>query len=339
MKIILIGFGTVGQGFVEILRQKQATLEAQHNFRASIIGVVTGSRGTLYAPMGLDYDELLHSIEQEALDHYPDQEGLERGWDALQMIRESDADVVVEISPSNYETAQPALEYVQTALRTGKHVVLANKGPIALAGTALKELATISQRQLRFEGTVMAGTPVISTALEALAGCTIHNVRGIMNGTTNYMLTQMESGLSYQDAFDEANQLGYLETDPSLDVDGWDAAGKVLILGQSIFHQQWQLEDLDVRGIADITLADIETARANDERWKLIAEANPNGGRVQPVRLPLTNPLANVSGGTNALTFSTDLMGDVTIIGSGAGKLETGSAILSDILAIYRNGL
>ena len=339
MKIILIGFGTVGQGFVEILRQKQATLEAQHNFRASIIGVVTGSRGTLYATKGLDYDHLINAIEQGSLDHYPDQVEVEHGWDALQMIRDSDADVVVEISPSNYETAQPALEYVQTALRTGKHVVLANKGPVALAGAALKELATISQRELRFEGTVMAGTPVISTALEALAGCTIHSVRGIMNGTTNYILTRMESGLSYQDAFDEADQLGYLETVPSLDVDGWDAAGKVLILGQSIFHQQWRLEDLDVRGISDITLADIETARANGERWKLIAEANPNGGSVEPMRVPLTDPLANVSGGTNALTFSTDLMGDVTIIGSGAGKLETGSAILSDILAIYRNGL
>jgi homoserine dehydrogenase len=172
--------------------------------------------------------------------------------------------------------------------------------------------------------------------MELLAGCSIQEARGIFNGTTNYILTQMESGLSYDAALQQAQELGYAETDPTADVEGYDAAAKVLILLTALFGKRAALADLSVTGITGITRNDIENAAQAGERYKLIASATPEGGKVEPQRLPLTDPLAQVGGATNAITFRTDLMGDVTLIGAGAGKLETGYALLADLLAIHR---
>jgi homoserine dehydrogenase len=225
---------------------------------------------------------------------------------------------------------------METALRKQMHVITANKGPIARNLTHLQKMAEAAGVQIRFEATVMAGTPAIATAMELLAGCTIHAARGILNGTTNYILTQMEAGLSYTDALKQAQALGYAETDPTADVEGWDAAAKVLILLAGIYGQETSVSELGVTGITGITQADIESAKQSGERYKLIAAATASGGSVQPMRLPLSNPLAHVGGATNAITFSTDLMGDITLIGAGAGKLETGYALLADLLAIDR---
>jgi homoserine dehydrogenase len=150
------------------------------------------------------------------------------------------------------------------------------------------------------------------------------------------MLTQMEAGLSYAEALAQAQELGYAETDPSGDVEGWDAAGKVLILAKVLFGSSLTMADLDVSGITRINAEDMAAAESAGERYKLIAEATPSGGSVKALRLPLSDPLASVAGATNAITLETDLLGDVTLIGAGAGQLETGSAILTDLLAIQR---
>ena len=339
MKLLLIGFGGVGQGLAQILDEKVARLKAAQGFSASIVGVVTATRGSLFRRDGLDIAALLASAEAGSFDAYPDQSGLKRGLSASDMIDAGAADVLVEVSPTNLETAQPALAYCEQALEAGMHLVLANKGPVALEYAALRGKAEAKGRQMRCEATVMAGTPVMQLAQEALAGCEIRAARGILNGTTNYILTQMEAGMSYAEALAQAQDLGYAETDPSGDVDGWDAAGKVLILANALFGSRLSLSDLDVSGITRISAADIEEAKASGERYKLIAEASPEGGSVKALRLPLSNPLASVAGATNAITLSTDLTGDVTLIGAGAGKLETGSAILSDLLAIQRAGM
>ena len=253
------------------------------------------------------------------------------------MIAAGAADALVEMSPTNLDTAQPALAICHQALEAGLHLVLANKGPVALDYANLWAKARAKGRQMRYEATVMAGTPTMQLAEEALAGCTITSARGILNGTTNYMLTQMESGLSYDEALAQAQELGYAETDPSGDVEGWDAAGKVLILAKALFGSSLSMADLDVSGITQISAADMAAAASAGERYKLIAEARPEGGTVKALRLPLSDPLASVAGASNAITLSTDLLGDVTLIGAGAGKLETGSAILSDLLAIQRS--
>lgn len=336
MRLILIGFGTVGQGLAEILRDKAADLAARHGFEAHIVAVATGSRGMLYHPDGLAITDLLAAISRGSFEHYPYHDGLRRYDEVLKLIREARADVVVEASPTKLDTAQPALSYVQAALEAGKHVVTANKGPIALVYQELREMARSKGLQLRFEATVMAGTPSIGTGMELLAGCTISEARGILNGTTNYILTQMESSLPYHEALQQAQALGYAETDPTADVEGWDAAAKVLILMAALFGQQPSLADMSVTGITGITQNDIRQAAQSGERYKLIASASAVGGRVQPQRLPLSDPLAHVGGAMNAITFRTDLMGDITLIGAGAGKLQTGCALLSDLLTIHR---
>ncbi|MEO8394085.1 MAG: homoserine dehydrogenase, partial [Chloroflexota bacterium] len=182
--------------------------------------------------------------------------------------------------------------------------------------------------------TVMAGTPSIRLAMQALAGCQIKSARGILNGTTNYMLTEMEGGLGYAEALELAQALGYAESDPTADVDGWDSAGKAIILAAALFAKKLTLDEIDVRGIRSITPEEITAARAAGERWKLIAQITPDGGSVAPVRISENHPLASVSGATNAITYSTDLLGDITLIGAGAGGVQTGFGLLSDLLEI-----
>jgi homoserine dehydrogenase len=336
VNIALIGFGSVGQGFAAILRDKAAELAEQHQFRPRLVSVVTRSRGSLSCATGLDPAALLDAMAAGGLAAYPDQPGLRRAVTSEEAIADPAVDVLVEASPTNLQTGQPALRLCYAALDDGKHVVLANKGPVALDYANLMQRAAVARRRVLFEGTVMGGTPAIRVALDALAGCTITRVRGILNGTTNYMLTQMEQGRSYADALTEAQRLGYAEADPSGDVDGWDAAGKLLILANMLFGRAVTLADLTVSGISGLTPDDIAQAAAGGMRWRLIAEATPDGGSVGAVRLAAGHPLAGVSGSANAVTFTTDLLGDVTVVGPGAGGVETGFAILADLLALHR---
>lgn len=333
MKIALLGLGVVGQGLLEILRDKRDLLRDQYGFEPKIVAVATRSRGSVVNGGGIDPDWLLKTPDLKTSGSAL---GYETGWDAIRIARDSTADVVIEATPTNLQTAQPALDHCFAAIAGGKHLVLANKGPIALAYGKLLQAAKDAGVLLRFEGTVMAGTPSLRLGMQALAGCTIRSARGILNGTTNYMLTKMEGGTSYEEVLAEAQSLGYAEADPTADVDGWDAAGKAIILAAALFGSQLTLDQMSVSGIRSITPADIEAARAAGERYKLIAQVTPEGGSVKALRIPVSHPLAGVAGATNAVTFNTDLMGDITLIGAGAGKLQTGFALLSDLLDIHQ---
>ena len=337
MKLALVGFGTVGQGLAELLRDRAADLRERYGFEAALVAVATRRRGTLCAPAGLRPDALLQAAARGSLEHYPDTLGLVRGLDVPALIRASGADALVEASPTNLTSGQPALDYCRAAFDAGLHVVLANKGPLALAYDNLRARAARAGRGLGFEATVMAGTPTLRLALDALAGCRVLAARGILNGTTNYILTQMEGGLPYADALAQAQALGYAEADPTADVDGWDAASKALILARVVFGSPLTLADMAVQGIAALTPADLEAARAAGERWKLVAQVTPEGGSVGPLRLPLADPLAGVSGTTNAVTYTTDLLGAVTLSGPGAGRLQTALGLLADLLHIHKN--
>lgn len=335
MRILLNGLGNVGQGLVALLRDRQAALRAQYGFEPRLVGVVTRTRGALYHPDGLDTAQLLSAAERGALAAYPAVEGLRRDLSAADILALG-VDALVEASPTDLHTGQPALDLCLLALRHGAHVVTANKGPVAVAYPQLMQTARDHGRRVLYEGTVMAGTPSLRLAQEALAGCVITRARGIVNGTTNYILTRMEAGMDYASALAEAQALGYAEADPTADVDGWDAAGKVLILSAALFGRPLALADMAVSGIRHLTRDDIARAAVEGERWKLIAEVTPAGGRVEAVRLPLGDPLAGVAGATNAITYETDLLGAVTLIGAGAGRRETGFALLADLLALHR---
>lgn len=337
MKLMLIGFGVVGQGLAKILHDKTKTLKEKYCFEPKIVGVATGSRGILYNSTGLSIPKLLEANKQGSFSHYPDEDGLERDFsDTVDLIQRRGADVLVEVSPTDIKTAMPAAKYFQAALTSQKHIVTANKGPIAIGFKQVLQRAQEANLQIRYEATLMAGTPIINTVLDSLAGCDILSVRGIVNGTTNYILTEMENGLSYEAALKQAKALGYAETDPTADVEGYDAAAKVLIMMNAFFGKSLQFDEIDVIGITGLTETHISNAKSASERYKLIASVSPDSGKVQPERLPLSDPLAQVNGATNAITVQTDLMGDITIIGAGAGQQETGFALLSDLLALHR---
>jgi homoserine dehydrogenase len=335
-RLALIGFGSAGQGLAQILRYHSEWLARRYAVAPRIVAVCTRGRGSLYDPDGLDAAALLEAIERDGhLRNLPTQ----RDWRALDMIEQAAADVLVELSPTDLATGEPATSYIRAALARGMHAITANKGPIALHFAELRRLAAEANLYLGFEGTVMSGTPALRLGWSDLAGCNVLELRGIVNGTTNYILTQMEGGMSYAEALAEAQRLGYAEADPTGDVEGYDAAGKAVILANIVMDARLSLTDVDRAGITTLTRDTIEAARSAGERWKLIARVWREGDEVrasvQPTRLALSHPLAGVGGATNAITFTTDLLGDVTLIGPGAGGAATGFAILSDILAMH----
>ncbi len=337
-RLALIGFGNVGQGLARILRDKGRIIRERYGLDCKIVAISDPIKGSVYDEGGLDPATLLALVEKDGhVNNYP---GGVKGLDSLETIRGTDSNVVVEVTPTNVETGEPGLTHIRTALEVGKHVVTSNKGPIALAYRELMALAEKKGVILRFEGTVLSGTPAISLATEALAGADVLEVKGIVNGTTNFILTKMENGLSYEDALREAQRLGYAEADPTADVEGWDAAVKLVILANVVMGADITLRDVEREGITGVTREDVEVALRDGQRIKLIASARREGSRViarvAPTGVPLTHPLANVMGAMNALTLVTDHLGEVTVVGPGAGRVETGQAILSDLLAIHR---
>jgi len=334
-RIALIGFGTVGQGLAEILLSKEQELKEKYGYEFNIVGISDIAWGTAYNPDGLDIPSMLETAKEKK----KFSKDL-KDWDALALIKESNATVVCELAFTNLETGEPAISHCKAAFATGKHIVTSNKGPAALAYRELKELATQNNVEFLIEGTVMSGTPVLNVTEGPLAGCTITAARGILNGTTNYILTQMEEGMSYEDALKKAQELGYAEADPTGDVEGYDARGKVTILANVVMDTSLKIENVSCQGITKITLEDIAKAKEENCRWKLIGSVKREGDNViasvAPEKLPLTHPLAGVMGATNAMTFTTDLLGDVSIVGPGAGRIETGYSILTDLLKIDR---
>lgn len=342
-KIALIGCGTVGRGLLEILDRKREALRDDHDFEARLVAVSDKVKGSICVPAGIDIPRLLDLLGRgEKLEAYDERrsERTEIG-DPLDMIEKCGADIVAELTPTDIRTGEPAASYIRKALRAGMHVVTTNKGPAALYYRELADLARTNGVQFRIEGTVMSGTPVIHLFETGLAGNDIREIRGIFNGTTNFVLSKMEEdGLDYADALKLAREAGYAEADPTADVEGFDAAAKVLILSNVVLGGSLSLEDVARAGISGITRTRVQAAKAANSRYKLVGRARVVGGKIEASvrleKLPLTDPLAGVMGARNAMAIETDLLGTVFIQGPGAGKVETGSAVLSDMLAIHR---
>ena len=337
IRLAMIGFGNVGQGFAQILSQRGRDLADQFGLPLQLVAVCDLGRGSLYDPGGLDPAALLETLRTTGrIDSLP---AAATGWNAEWTIAASSADVVVELSTTNLQSGEPAFSYLRQAIEAGKHVVTTNKGPVALHYARLKSLADAHKVQIGVEGTVMSGTPALRLGSGLLAAAGIRRIQGIINGTTNYILTQMEGGAAYSAALAGAQAQGYAEADPTGDVEGYDAAAKAVILANLLMGASLSLAEVDRQGITALTPRDIGSARQASERWKLIAKVEKVDGKVsasvRPTRLPMAHPLASVSGATNAITYTTDLLGDVTLIGPGAGRLETGYALVCDLLGIY----
>jgi len=337
--IVIIGLGVVGTGMAEILHNKKEILKKKYGFEYKIVGICDLIKGSIYDENGLDLGEVLKlNKEKGVIGDYPCKE---KGLTSVDMITKPEVDIVAEVTPTDVKTGEPGLTHFKTALEHKKHVVSTNKGPIALKYKELRDLAEKNKVYLGFEGTVISGTPAINLGTRDLAGCNIKSVKGILNGTTNYILTQMEEGRSYEEVLKEAQQKGYAETDPTADVEGYDPLAKIVILANAVMGGDVNINDVYREGITGITLEDVETAKKEGKRIKLIGRAWKQNGKVtaqvKPESLPVTDPLANVMGVLNAITFETDVTGDVTIIGPGAGAYTAGYAMVTDMLEIHRS--
>jgi homoserine dehydrogenase len=334
MKIIIVGFGTVGKALAETLMKKKKELIKGYGFRPEIVAIVDRG-GALINPEGLDLT-LAFKADKEGGTVASNKEYGCKGVKSTDVINEVETDVMVELTPTNIKDGQPGLNNIEAALKKGIHVVTANKGPLALALPALMDLANYNKVFLRFSGAVGGGTPVLDLAKKCIIGEKILSVKGILNGTTNYILTKMhEKGLSMEEALKEAQKLGYAEADPSYDVEGIDTACKLVIIANWVMNKRISIKDVKIEGIKKVSLKDINEAKKRGKNIKLIGEIN-NEAIVKPTEVSILDPLC-VNGTLNAVTFNAENSGEITIVGKGAGGKETASAIIRDLIDIKLN--
>lgn len=329
MRIILGGFGVVGQSLAKLLDSRSEDMYAQYGLKPRIIGVFD-SKGSAVDSSGLDLKKLVDVKKKfGTVKKYGSKSNDRSGLD---LITELDADVMIETTASNYKDAEPGMSHITAAMKHGMHVVSVNKGPLALAFPSLMELATYNQVVLRFSGTVGGGTPILDYAKNSLRGEKVLSFEGILNGTTNYILTNMAKGMSFDAALSDAKKRGYVEADESLDLDGLDAAAKLVILANWIMDMKVTLPDIKRTGIRKVTTLDIKNAEKNNSAVKLIASCNKELV-VEPKEVSRDDPLC-VNGTLNAISFTSEHSGTQTIIGRGAGGVETASSIIRDLLDI-----
>lgn len=330
MRLIIIGFGNVGQNLVRILLSKAAELYSLYGLNPKVVACVD-SKGVAISQDGLDFDRLLEAKSaKESVSAY---HGKSVIYNPVDIIENTEAEVMIELTPTNLENGEPGITHITSAMKTGKHVITANKGPLAIAFPSLIELSSYNNVRLGFSGTVGGGTPILEFAKKCLRGDRILSFRGVLNGTTNYILTKMEEGLTFQDALADAKQKGYAEASPKLDIEGYDAAAKLVIMANWIMAKKVTIRDVTRRGILDVDLHSVKRAHDNGKAIRLIAHCNHGLLQVMPLEIRKDDPVC-VSGILNAVTFASEYSGEKTIIGRGAGGLETASAILRDLIEI-----
>jgi len=324
LKIILVGFGFIGRSFVKALREKNSAIrEAFPDFK--LIGV-SDIDGYLLDENGLDL-EILSKIRK--VYEYPGK--LVQG-SSVELIEKSGADALIEATPTNIANGEPGLSHILKALELGMHVVTSNKGPFVVAFRKIMDLAERSGVNVMYEATVGGAIPIFSLKRWCLRGVGIRRIRGILNGTTNYILSKMHfDEVGFENALKEAREKGLAEADPSYDVDGIDAGCKVVILANSILGKNITIKDVEMKGIRGISLEEVIEAKRNGKAIKLIAEIGEKF-QVKPEAIPLNSPFC-VHGSLNVIHLETDLAGDLMLIGHGAGK-ETAAAMLNDLLSL-----
>ncbi|MGV9171924.1 MAG: homoserine dehydrogenase [Promethearchaeia archaeon] len=329
MDICLIGMGTVGRRFLELLHQKRERLEAKFNFTFRVIAICEID-GALIDEEGLNLDSVLNS-EKDFRQISEWKEGLK----APEVLKKYRPNLCVESTPTNPDTGEPALTHIKISLRNKIDVVASNKGPFCLKYSEIKNLAEENNCYIKHEATVVSGVPVLSIK-DCLMGNEIKKITAILNGTCNYILSRMTAeGVSFSLALKEAQELGYAETDPTLDIEGYDAAGKIVILANILLGWSKSIEDVTIRGITKVTPQAIELAKADGFLIKHLAIAEDDSLIVEP-RLIKKESRLNVSGTLNAVKIQTDSAGPIFLMGRGAGGYEAASALLNDLLSIAK---
>lgn len=336
--IALIGFGNVGQALLEILIKKRSQLVRDYGLDWKVTAILTGSHGCALAPDGLDPQGALQAgrsgADLSALGN------IQCPRELRELLSASRAQVMFENTPVNYRSGQPAIEHLRTALNLGMDAITANKGPVVHAHGALTRLASERGRSFFFESTVMDGAPLFGMWREALPAVRLESFRGVLNSTTNFILGLLEGGQNFDQAIAEAQRIGIAETDPSGDLQGWDAAVKTCALINVLMDGNLQLGDIERTGIMDLTSKQVISAVQNGNRWKLICHAERSGpgisARVQPELVPASDPLYYVTGTSSAVTFFSDALGALTITEQDPGPHTTAYGLLADFINAHK---
>jgi len=334
----MLGFGNVGRAFARLLLHKAPALAADYDLSIAVVGLMTARHGGALDPAGIDLHKALDlAMSDASLDQLST---VPPADDSLLFLHACPADVLIELTPLNADDGEPAITHVRTALEKGMHVVSANKGPLAFAHRELCHLAADQERGFLFESTVMDGAPVFGVVRAGLPAARVLGFRGVLNSTTNYILTQMEAGASFDDAVRGAQALGIAETDPSADVDGWDAAVKTVVLANVLLGADIRPADVDRTGIRGLTGADLLAARARGRRVKLVCQARRGDegvvARVAPQEVPLDDPLASLSGTSSMVALQTDTLKELSLIEFEPEPAQTAYGLLADLVNLAR---
>ena len=330
MRLILLGFGVVGQSFVKLLLSHSTDLYNEYGIKPKVVACADNG-GTVTCNQGLDLDRLLSvKKKKKSVVQYGSNTGTSQ---ILDVIENMDAEVVIELTPTNITDGEPGKSHIITAMKSGKNVITVNKGPLALEFPSLMELAEYNRIEFKFSGTVGGGTPILEFAKRCLKGDRILNFEGILNGTTNYILSKMYEGLNFSQALKDASEKGYAEKNPTLDVDGYDAVAKLVIASNLVMNMKSTMSDVQRTGIRDVQATQVANERKRGNAIKLIASCDGKKLVVAPKPISKKDPIC-VDGTLNAITFTCQHSGQQTIIGKGAGGIETASSILRDLIDI-----
>ena len=337
-RLSFIGFGNVARALIRLLERKRELLKQKYDVTYSVTGIATGRHGFAVHPDGLDVNKVLEFVESgkslAPLSTFQVE-------DSISVIQHSSADVMFENSPVNTQTGQPALDHIRLALNLGQHAITANKGPVVHGYRELTELARSKGKSFRFESTVLGGAPVFSVFRESFPLAELSSFRGIFNATTNIILSRMENGESYDDAVKYCQSIGVAETDPTNDVDGWDAAIKVAALVTVLMDTPFTPQQVNPTGIRGITPEMIAQAKAEGKRYKLVCSAEKAGdtvtASVAPQLVDSSSPLYGMMGSSTGLTLRTDVILDYSITlsekpGMQGGPVETAYGLFADFV-------
>jgi homoserine dehydrogenase len=341
-KLSLIGFGNVARALARLLLRKQELLKSQYDITFSFTGIATGRHGCAVNPDGLDIQKAIELAESgksiSPLSSFDVQ-------DSIAVIRHSQANVMFENSPVNAQTGQPAIDHIRTALELGMHTITANKGAVVYGYHELTALAKSKGKVFGFEATVLGGSPAFSVFRETLPLAELVSFKGILNATTNIILSRMENGESFEDAVKYCQAIGVAETDPNNDVDGWDAAIKVAALITVLMDTPFTPQHVEPTGIRDITLEMIAKAKAEGKRYKLVCSAEKRAGqiqaRVEPELVDASSPLYGIMNSSTGVTFRTDVLPDFSITvsereGMDGGPIETAYGLFADFVSTVK---
>jgi len=343
-KLAFIGFGNVARALARLLERKRDLMKSKYDITYSITGIATGSHGCAVNPNGIDINKALSLVENKQsifpLSSF-------QVNNSHEVIQHSQADVMFENSPVNTQTGLPALDHIRAALNLGMHAITANKGPVVHGHRELTALAESKEKKFRFESAVLGGAPVFSVMREAFPLAEISSFKGILNATTNIILSRMENGESYEDAVKYCQSIGVAETDPTNDVDGWDAAIKVAALVTVLMDTPMTPQQVEPTGIRGITPEMIAKAKAEGKRYKLVCSAEKVGNMVQanvaPQLVDSSSPLYGMMNSSTGLTFRTDVILDYSITlsekpGMQGGPVETAYGLFADFVSVASGG-